>query len=275
MFMSGTGVVLSILIILMAVDDKGVAFDEIKRIGKLSKHGVFIYHIGDKRLLYANDAFVKIVALDRKLVMEEPGMIGHYLPPADMDYLSLRYADILKKGSIEDVQVRFVQNNSEKIFLCNAYLGSNNSNIIGFIKDISRLRQNEDYLINFGARKDAILDMVSQNLTTPLNLSRFTLDLIEKAVQEKKYNKLDAHIKIMREVTSECIRIIDKFLQEEHLESPNVKAKVNRFDAIAKIRIVSEKLKEANPDKHFRITAESKHVFINADATKFFTDQRI
>ena len=114
--------------------------------------------------------------------------------------------------------------------------------------------------------------MVSQNLTTPLNLSRFTLDLIEKAVQEKKYNKLDAHIKIMREVTSECIRIIDKFLQEEHLESPNVKAKVNRFDAIAKIRIVSEKLKEANPDKHFRITAESKHVFINADATKFFSD---
>ena len=269
-FMSVTGIVLSILIIIMAVDNKGLVFDEIRRIGKLSNDGVFIYSIGEERLLYANDAFVKIVELDRNLVMDEPKMVAHYLPQADTEYLSKRYSDILKKGSVEDVQVRLIQNNSEKILSCNAYLGSNNGNIIGFVKDISRLRQNEDYLINFGARKDAILDMVSQNLTTPLNLSRFTLDLIEKAVQEKKYNKLDAHIKIMREVTSDCIRIIDKFLQEEHLEAPNIKAKVNRFDAVAKVRIVSEKLKEANPDKQFRITAETRHVFINADATKFF-----
>src|SRR5688500_4625169 len=125
--MSGMGIVLSILITIMAVDDKGLVFDEIKRIGKLSNDGVFIYSIGEERLLYANDAFFKIVELDRKLVLDEPKVIAHYLPQTDTGYLSLRYSEILKKGRVEDVQVRFLQNNSEKILSCNAYLGSNNS----------------------------------------------------------------------------------------------------------------------------------------------------
>jgi hypothetical protein len=39
----------------------------------------------------------------------------------------------------------------------------------------------------------------------------------------------------MREITSESIRIIDDFMQEEHLESPKIRPKANRFDVMAKI----------------------------------------
>ena len=142
--------------------------------------------------------------------------------------------------------------------------------MVGFVKDISKPKEHEEYLINYGARKDTLLDMVSQNLSTPLNLSIFTIDLIEKAVREKKYHKLDAHLSLMRETTSESIQMIDKFLQQEHLESPKIHAKTNRFDVIGKLVIILEKLKEAHPDKQFRLKTEEKHMFINADELKFF-----
>lgn len=254
----------------MAVENNDLSFVEIKRIGKLTSDGVFIYNISNKRFTYLNPAFINIVEINKKLLMEEPGIIAHSLPEADSEYLLSRYSEVLDKGRVEDVQIRLRQSNAEKILSCNAYLSSEYDHIVGFLSDITKPRQHEDYLVNFGARKDVLLDMVSQNLSTPLNLSKFTVDLIEKAVHEKKYNKLNAHIQLMREVTTECIRIIDKFLQEEHLESPKVDTKVNRFDVIEKVMVLLDKLKEANPDKNFTLKAEMKHLFINADMTKFF-----
>jgi two-component system sensor histidine kinase VicK len=201
--------------------------------------------------------------------MEEPNLILHSIVKEDQEYVALRFRELLEKEFLEDVQIRVVQNQVQKVLECNSYLTHDKQSIIGMVKDISKPKEHEDYLINFGARKDAILDMVSQNLSTPLNLSKFTVDLIEKAVQERKFNKLDAHIDLIREVTAECIKVIDNLIQHEHLVSPHIHMKRNRFDVVAKISVVLEKLKEAHPDKQFRLRSDVNHLFIDGDQVKF------
>lgn len=252
----------------MEIND--ASFREIKRMGELSSSGVFVFHVEKTRFLFINTAIVRILEFEKSLLIDEPEIVLHSIPPHDIDYLKLRFAELLSDGSVEDVQIRIIQNNVEKVLLCNAYLSRDNTAIIGFVKDVTNAKKHEEYLSNFGARKDAILDMVAQNLSTPLNLSKFTVDLIEKALKEKKYHKLNAHVRLMREVTAESIKVIDKFLQEEHLESPNVNVESKRFDIIAKIFIVVEKLKESHPDKQFKFKSEEKHLFIEADDLKFF-----
>lgn len=242
----------------------------IQRIGKLSQDGVFIYNLSENRFFYLNASLVKIVEISSKVLMEDPRLILRVFSEEDRDFLNIRFTELKEREYLEDVQVRIVQNKVIKTLALNCYLTSDKSTVIGFIQDISKPKEHEEYLINFGAKKDAILDMVSQNLSTPLNLTKFTVDLIDKAVKEKKFHKLDAHIALMREVTAECIRIIGDFMREEHLESPDVYIKANRFDLIAKVMIVLDQLKQANPEKRMRLKSEVNHLFFTGDDLKFF-----
>jgi len=249
--------------------EKDRLFPDIKRIGKVSSDGIFIYDHSAGQFLYVNQSLVNILEINRELLTAEPDLILNAIPRLDHEYLRIRFNELLEKESCEDVQIRIAANKIEKTLLLNAYLAGD-SCVIAFVKDITKAKHHEDYLINFGARKDAILDMVSQNLSAPLNLSNFTIDLIEKAIREGKYYKLDAHIKLMREVTADCIRIIDEFLQEEHLQSPNVQLKVNRFDIVGKTAIVIDKLKVTNREKQFRIKTAFSHMVIAGDDLKYF-----
>jgi two-component system, OmpR family, sensor histidine kinase VicK len=251
-------------------EPKESSFQEIKRIGKLSQDGVFIYDISQNRFLYLNNRMIKIVELNKKLLMEEPQLILNSIPRGDQEYVTIRHNELLQKEFVEDVQFRLVQNRVQKLLSCNGYLTADKSTIIGFLKDITKPKEHEEYLVNFGARKDTILDAVSQHLSTPLKLSKFTVDLIEKALKEKKYNKLSAHLEVMRDVTSECVRVIDDFLIQEHISSPDVYTKADRFDLMAKILVVVDKMKELNPDKEIKVRSNVNHIFIIGDDLKFF-----
>jgi len=254
----------------MAFESDGTLFPEIRRVGRLSNEGIFIFNIADKRFIFLNSSMTRILEIEKQLLIEEADVALRPVPEEDLDYLRLRYTELLNHGSVEDVQVRIKPSDIEKMLSVNGYIASDKLHVIGFVKDISNTRQYEEYLVNYGARKDAILDMVAQNLSTPLNLSKFTVDLIEKAVKEQKYHKLNAHIRLMREVTSESITVIDRFLQDEHLASPKVDAKMTRFDLISKILVVLEKLKEAHADKQFKVKTDVKHIFVETDDIKFF-----
>ena len=254
----------------MATETKDSSFQEIKRLGKLSNDGVFIFNVAEKRFVFLNPHMGRILEIDKKLLTDESEVVLHSIPAEELEYLQLRFMELHDLGAVEDVQFRVVQNNVQKFLACSAYLASDKRSVVGFLKDVTTAKQHEEYLVNYGARKDALLDMVAQNLTTPLNLSMFTVDLIEKAIKEKKYHKLNTHIQLMREVTTESIRVIDKFLQEEHLASPKLDPKKSRFDVISKIVIVLEKLRETTPDRQFKVDAHLKHLFIEADELKFF-----
>lgn len=246
------------------------AFQDIKRIGKLSRDGVFIFNVSENRFHYANNCLIKIIEISKKLLTEDPSLVIQSIPTGDDEYLKIRYHELFQREFVEDVQFRLVQNDVHKLLSCNAYLTPDRSFIMGFVKDISKPKQHEEYLVNFGARKDAILDGVSQHLSTPLNLSKFTADLIEKALKEKKYHKLHAHLEVMREVTAECVEIINNFLIQEHMASPNVHTKDSRFEMMSKIMIVLDKMKELNADKVIKVKTDVKHLFINGDDLKFF-----
>jgi two-component system sensor histidine kinase VicK len=202
--------------------------------------------------------------------MEEPTIILKAMLEEDQEYIKTRFTEFLAQEFLENVQIRIFQNKVEKVLSCSCYRSADAESLLGFVEDITKPKEHEDYLINYGARKDAILDTVSQRLTTPLNLSKFTVDLIEKAITEKKFEKLNSHIKIIREVTEECINVIHNFIIQEHMESPAIHTKTNRFDVIAKVRIVLEKLKQSYPDKHLRFQTKLKHLFIDGDDLKFF-----
>ena len=253
----------------MAEKKKSTNVSDIHVIGKLSRDGVFVYDVKESKIVYLNDALVNIVEIKRKVLQEDPQLILRTMQDEEIDFLKLRFTELREKKYLEDLQVRINMSQEVKTLSLSCYL-LDSSRIVGFVKDISRSRERQDYLINYGAKKDALLDAVSQNLMTPLNLSKFTADLIEKAVQEKKFHKINAHVALIREVTAECIRSIEDLMREEHMESPAIHTQANLFDLVGKIHVILDQLKATNPDKKFKFKSDGNHLFISGDDLKFF-----
>ncbi|SKC58168.1 PAS domain-containing sensor histidine kinase [Ohtaekwangia koreensis] len=244
---------------------------EIKRIGKLSKDGVFIYKTDDRNFQYLNAAFAEIFDVAHEDIYSQSRLLLALIISEDQHYLQSRFADLLQAGCITSTEFRIrLSNGVLKHVSCDAYVLDNQTTIIGFVKDVSKSKEHENYIINYGAKKDTLLDTITHNLYGPLNLSQSITRKIQESYSDGKYKELSPYVHLIHEITSECIDIVTNFLREEHQESERIFVKKSRFDIIERVRATLSKLVETNHDKNFRLITNLENLYINADSVKFF-----
>jgi two-component system, OmpR family, sensor histidine kinase VicK len=240
----------------------------IQLIGELSKDGVFIYDTSTKKFTYINDPFTKIFDTSRDRLMEQPGLILQLMASEDAFYLRQRYAELVKEQSVSRNEFRVHFGDRIKHLSCDAYQ-LNENHVGGFVKDVTREKEHEDYIIDYGARKDTLLDMITHNLTGPLHLSHDLLRWIQQTQTGSKED-MGSLLKMIQANTQECIDIVNDFLRKEHLESERIFVKKTRFDLLDRILATLEKLIVTNKNKKFRVITDLAHLDINADSVKFF-----
>lgn len=138
------------------------------------------------------------------------------------------------------------------------------------VKDVSNSKQHQNYLSDFGARKDTILDMVSHNLSGPLNLTNNLLDRIDQVTQEHQFKRLSMPVRLIRENNQHCIELINSFLKEEHYASPGISVESKRYDILAKINVIIERYRQFAPEKRIKVESDARQLFVTGDDVKFF-----
>jgi two-component system sensor histidine kinase VicK len=151
-----------------------------------------------------------------------------------------------------------------------AYLIEGPQLIVAMVKDTTKSREHMNYIVEFGAIKDTLLDGISHRLAGPLNLTNNLLDMVDQVSSEHRYRKIEQPARLIRENTQECIDVINSFLREEHVTSPGVPVGSNRFNLLSKIATVVDRYKEFNPTKDFKIVARKAELFATGDDVKFF-----
>ncbi|MBA3665238.1 MAG: PAS domain-containing sensor histidine kinase [Bacteroidetes bacterium] len=243
----------------------------IKRVGDLTGNGVVVYDTQNKKFLYANENFLNIFEVQDETLQLDSKIILRYLYTEDFDYLKSRSEELLTSGSLSTTEFRLkMPNNVTKHLSCEVIAFENNSVITAFVKDVSKTKKHEDFLIKYTAQKDIMLDMLTHNLSGPLQLSKDVITSMQKGYSENKMLDVSKLICIMQENTQQCIDIVNDFLREEHFESSLTYVRKTRFDVIDKINIMLIKLKEINKEKVFVLKSELENLYINSDAVKFF-----
>jgi two-component system sensor histidine kinase VicK len=241
----------------------------IRDIGRISGDGVLVYNLLEEKVTYCNTSLARIFELSKdEITGHAPGVIRKLVKDDD-GYLKAVIEQLISKSSVTNVELR-VEAEKDRYISCDAYLIGRAENIVVFVKDVTRSKQHTTYISEFGARKDAILDMVAHNLSGPLNLTNNLLDLVDQLNKKQQYKTVDNHTRLIRENTQHCIDIINSFLREEHLASEGISVESNRYDVISKIRIVIERLAKFHADKKFRIIAGSDELYVTGDDVKFF-----
>jgi two-component system sensor histidine kinase VicK len=252
------------------MENKG-EYTFIKKVGELTEDGVAVYDLAARRFLYANNNFLNLFGLKEGDLFLDASIVVKIVLAEDTAYLINRFNELLKTGCINTTEFRLKLGENElRHVSCDVLTLENASLVTAFVKDISMARRHEDYLVKYTAQKDTMLDMLTHNLSGPLQLSKDLLSSLLRGYSENNVADITRLISIMQENTQQCIDIVNDFLREEHSESSRTYVRKTRFDVIEKINVTLDKLRELNKDKLFTITTDVKNLNINSDVVKFF-----
>jgi two-component system, OmpR family, sensor histidine kinase VicK len=242
----------------------------IKELGRVSPDGLFLYNLSENSFSYSNKKFRRMLGISTDIVNPSCREVIALFEDSEKKMLYSQFKKLTSKSHISNLDIRLKTGASNKYLQLDAYMLREGNVILGILKDITKIKTHFNYVVEFGARKDAILDMVAHNLSGPLNLTNNLLNLIDQVNNSVQYRKINHHSRLIRENTQRCIKIINAFLKEEHLASERIFAHETRFDAIAKIKIVIAGTRPFVEDKTIIFKSDLPELMVTGDDVKFF-----
>ena len=240
----------------------------IRLIGSLTSEGVFIYNVKESALEYVNHSMVRIFDISHDAFRYQPDFFVNHVIPEDINHLLEEFEKLKSNSFVENVEFHLRSHDKQmKTVNCSAFLIDDHA--IGFVRDITSQRENERYIVNYGAKKNALLDMVSHNLSGPLTITQNMIDSLSKALKNARDEEINKHLHLIRESTTLCIDIVNDLLKEEHLTSEHISVKRTRFDILEKIDNILEQMRTADPEKKILLTSDVKTLYANSDEVKF------
>lgn len=228
--------------------------------------GVLLYDLNSDTVQYINTVARNITGLEKNDDLNKVIRLWQQIAIQDRAYLSARYDHLRRHGETQNVEFSLMQNGSEKQIHVMASL-TDQSFLILYIRDITQVRQHEDYLVEFGAKKNTLLETLTHNLSGSLNLTRQLAAQAEKQATQAGTD-LQRILALISENNEGCLKIIEDFLVYEHEKSPRIYIKASRIDLIEKIDYVYQQLQHSYPDRIFRLIPSRPEIHVTTDEVK-------
>jgi two-component system, OmpR family, sensor histidine kinase VicK len=239
-------------------------------LGNMSADGFFVYSKSEKKVEYANEAVLKLFDISHATFGSQPQFYLSHILPEEFEYLKNEFEKFLENNKIENLEFRARSHDGAiRNLTMNAYVLQGGDFIVGVIRDITQTREHENYIINYGAKKNTLLDIVTHNLSGPLLISKNIIESLDKLIDQNDIRKIHSHVQVIRENTSHCIEVINEFLEEEHLVSETIYTKANRFDVVDKLNSILERFRTGYKDHLFAFHVASPNGSISNDDVKF------
>jgi two-component system, OmpR family, sensor histidine kinase VicK len=243
----------------------------IQSFGSITSDGVLLFNLKTRKIDYVNRSLIDLFDISHDSFTHQAEFFMSHIVENDLEHLTNQYNHLLKEGRVEEVEFGTkTHDGSIRNVSANCYVIDNKKFVIGFFKDITTVREHENYIINYGAKKNTLLDMVTHNLSGPLAISKNLLESLEKVVSgQSNLTNVQAHIQLVKENTRHCIDIVNEFLEEEHMVSFNISVKRNRFELFHKLNTIIERLQKSYPDFTFTVTSNVETLNVSLDDVKF------
>lgn len=227
-----------------------------------------MYDLATSHVEYVNNAMMRIFDISHETFKHQPDFFINHVIEEDVEELHHQYEQFKQRSVVENVELHLKSHDKKvRTIMCNGYIIENKA--IGFIKDISDVREHENYLENYGAKKNAILDMVSHNLSGPLHLTRQILSTIDTSIGTNEKRKVADQLKIIEDSTDHCIDIVNDLLEEEHLTSEFISLKKTKFDVVEKVNNLLERVRRTSSEKTYKFNTSVDSLMAYNDVVKF------
>jgi two-component system sensor histidine kinase VicK len=256
----------------MSAAAAGAPQDFFDFLARAANQVVFAYHLPGSRFLYLHGAFEQLWPQSRQQVLHEPRSLLGAVHPEDREYLHRAFDALLAGQEQHGVEFRLpLPERGERWVSVSAYLRRSEDTLVGFAQDISLRKQHEDNEHKFATRKNALLEVLSHDLSAPLvNIQGFA-SLLNVHLKYKENDQLQEAIQMLEEVARRNVQLIRTFVDQEALETAKVALLKERLDVVLRTTDLVEQLQvsETALRKEFRLESSHPSVFLWLDESKF------
>lgn len=214
------------------------------QLSQSSRKVLFLFDLPANKFQLLSQAFETVWEESREAVMDKPQQLLHRIHPDDRDAVLGRLERLLR-GEACDLSVSLLlADGSTREVGIDAHPIRNESNAVvavaGMAEDISREAQYLNYLLEFGQKKDNVLQVVAHDLQGPLAIVKGVVALLNMDHESRNYEELSTYTGIIMRAYDDCLKLITEVLRDEHIRSVSTAVKRERFNVVSKVREVAE-----------------------------------
>jgi two-component system sensor histidine kinase VicK len=245
-----------------------VEFAGLLEIGDIIEEGLIIYNQKANTIKYINDVARNLLKLRENAEVKDLEAVLRRISPDDKDYVKNRFLNLNTTPVVLNMEVRLIDEEKLQYICCNAYSLLSKSTIVVFLKDISKSKTHENYLVEFGARKNTSLDTLAHHMSGALNLMLHLSGEAEKYIDVSANPALKKYLNLVNENSKRCIEMIHDLMLREHDRSPDVPIKNARIDIVEKVRFLYDELQESYINRKLFFHATAGSILITTDEVK-------
>src|SRR5688572_12531067 len=205
-----------------------IQFDEFRAIGDYINEGIILYDLRTETVIYANSAVTELLGIKENASASQIMSLLEEVILEDQEYLKNQFRQFTKKKAISNVEFKLRHERKDLHICCNAYVLSDHSTMLIHARDITKTKQWENYLVEFGARKNTLLDNLGHHINGALNLMYHLTKEAERHVDTSANNNVKTFLELLKENSKRSIEVINDLMKKEHVESPTILVKKAR-----------------------------------------------
>lgn len=237
-------------------------------IGDLLTDGIVLFDLARQRVAYANTVATELTGIEHNHDTARIMQLWKQVKLQDRAYVTSQYNELLAEPVSRTAEFEIVRAGAKpKHIYAMACVARDKSVLAMFLRDITWRKDHEDYLVEFGIKKNTLLDTLTHNLSGALNLTR---NLARQAAKHAGADdkELQTYLNLITESTTGSLNVIEDFVAFEYEKAPRIHIKTTRIDLVEKVGFIHEQLQSSFPDRTFQLLREGPELHITTDEVK-------
>lgn len=246
----------------------------LEEVAERAPQAIFAFNLDSHQFIYLNPSFEVVWNKTRESIYDNPASLLEAIYPEDKSYVIEMYHKLLQGTGKKEVEFRIIRpDKSIRWMYVTPLLIEGEADkylIAGFLEDRTSVKENQAYVQKFAAKKNSLLEILSHDLSGPLNNIQGLSSLLAKEIKEYNNPKLNKMIRMVSATSERSISMIREFVKQEFLESVNVELIKERANLVAMVRQVIDQYKTVERDlaKSFKLVTSNDEIFAEVDEYK-------
>ena len=226
------------------------------------------YRKSNNQVTYLSEGVKNLLGIGNIGRLVEINTLFQHLSSGDRSILLKQWKALLSGSDFVECEVVWRHERRETHLCISATSLFNGEYIVAFVKDITSAKNHENYLVEFGIKKDATLDSVLHFMSGAITLTQHFYAEAGKNLKHQDIENIKELLDLINQNSEHCLEVINSVTRDEYDLAPVVSYKYSRVDLIEKVKYILDNLATGYPERRFEFEASKPTIVIETDDFK-------
>jgi len=240
-------------------------FFALQEMGRLTKDGMIIYDLTQQEVAYINHPAASLTGLQEQSGLSDIESALQRIHPNEREVVQQQYREARQTTSPE-FEFTILCEGTAVMVKCHVYRLPDA--LVMILRDITRTRQHEDYLLRYSAKKNTLLDTLAHQISGALSLMQHLSAEAGKLLPADAEVNVKTYLNLMEANCLHCIDIINDLMRHEYVESMDIVVRKTKVDVVQIVSIIHQELLQTYSARKITLHSDSDSIQVMTDNVK-------